>query len=79
MGTKPAGASGWVSCHDLDRPDVHPSARFHPATGRFWNPECGRQPLSLFGLGSALGVYPNWRECMADLARFYLGVRGGGP
>jgi hypothetical protein len=63
-------SNGWISCHDFDREDRTPSARFHPLTGRFWRP--GMIPMSLFDLGVALGHYADWRSCCADLASIYL-------
>lgn len=65
-----ATASGWISCHDFDREDRHPSARFHPETGRFWRP--GARPISLFDLAVERGYYGDWRECRDDLASTYL-------
>jgi hypothetical protein len=71
-----AGPSGWVDCHDIDREDTNPSARFHPSAGLFWRP--GERPMSLFDLGVARGCYSTWRDCCADLASIYLFIPKGG-
>jgi hypothetical protein len=65
-----AGPTGWVDCHDFNRDDRHPSARFHPGAGLFWRP--GERSLSLFDLGVATGHYANWRDCCAELCSIYL-------
>lgn len=69
---------GWMKAHDFEREDVHPSAMFNPATGRYWRQE-GFPPVAppgrsigLFELGVAMGIYSTWEECAYDLARGYL-------
>jgi hypothetical protein len=67
-------SDGWVSVHDFNRPDVHPSARFHLVTGGFWRP--GEPVTSFLRLGVAMGHYRDWREAGDDLAeRFGFGGR----
>ena len=67
--SSPQTSKGWVSVHDYNREDSHPSARFHLDSGSFWRP--GEPPISLFDLGVALGHYSDWRECRAALASEY--------
>ena len=62
-------SGGWVSVHDFNRDDVHPSARFNVNTGQFWRP--GELPMSLFDVGVALGAYRDWQEARDDLSVRY--------
>jgi hypothetical protein len=71
---RPPSESGWVAVYDFARDDdEHGSARFHPLMGRFWRE--GERTTCLFDLGVALGHYPDWRACCADLASIYLPPR----
>lgn len=62
-------SDGWITCHDFNREDVNPSARFHREGGRFWRP--GELSISLFELGAELRAYRDWRECCQSLAVEY--------
>jgi hypothetical protein len=64
-------AAGWCVCRAALRADRTPSAMFSPATGRYWEPEMGRLPMSLFDLGVLIGGYPDWMSCCDDLGRQY--------
>jgi hypothetical protein len=66
------GSKGYKDCRDFNRDDRHPSARFRPADGRFWRPECGKETWCLFRLGVEMGFYQTWREACIDLGRKYL-------
>lgn len=66
---RPLRSGSWVSVHDYNREDRHPSARFNLATGAFWRP--GEKPLNLFGLAAELGAYRDWREACDDLRQRY--------
>lgn len=67
---RPCECQGWVSVHDYDREDVHPSARFHRDRGCFWRP--GEKCIGLFSLGVVLGIYPDRVSCCAALASEFL-------
>jgi hypothetical protein len=66
------GERGYKDCHDFNRTDKNPSARFRPADGRFWRPELGKETWCLFRLGVEMGFYATWREAAIDLGRRYL-------
>jgi hypothetical protein len=67
-------AAGWIHCRAYDREDVRPSAMFHVATGSYWEPSLGA--ISLFVLGIALGMYPDYRTAIKSLAYDFLSPRG---
>jgi hypothetical protein len=72
--TRPNPA-GWMDAHAIDRPDRHPSARFHPAKGLYNEPGKGLT-LSLFDLGAALGRYSTWMDaCNAAGDSVLVGAR----
>jgi hypothetical protein len=73
VASKRPNAAGWIPCHDFDREDRNPSARFHPESGRFWRP--GERSIGLFTLGAERGGYASWKDCCADLAEKFLPKR----
>lgn len=61
--------AGWVSCHAVGREDRVPSASVSATTGRYWEP--GERTISLFELGTRLGIYHSWHDAVADLGQRY--------
>lgn len=66
------GSRGYKDCHDFNRDDRHPSARFRPRDGRFWRAGMGPDTMCLFRLGVEMGRYGSWKEACVDLGRRFL-------
>jgi hypothetical protein len=65
-------ASGWVECHRALGEDIHPSASISDRSGRYWEPEMGRNSIDLIDLGIRLGHYGDREEALGDLGdRFH--------
>jgi hypothetical protein len=69
-GKRPNGA-GWIRAYCVFRPDRTPSASFSSTTGRWWEPCMGRNPITPFDLGVALGIYPDFATALMSIARDY--------
>jgi hypothetical protein len=66
-----ANASGWIAASCVFRPDRTPSASYSEKTGRWWEPGMGRNPITPFDLGVALGHYPDFATALMSIARDY--------
>lgn len=63
-------SSGWHDCHAIGREDRHPSAGLS-VTGRYWEPDYGRLPISLFDVAVATGAYGSFPEAVDGLGQIY--------
>lgn len=62
-------ASGWCECHAIGREDRHPSASFHPESGRYWEPGSGS--VGFFNLAVQLGLFSTWQEACNSLGESF--------
>jgi hypothetical protein len=63
-------ARGYVPCRAIDREDRHPSASFQSWKG-IYSEGGGAVCIPFFSLGSLIGGYRTWPECVNDLGALY--------
>jgi hypothetical protein len=63
-------ASGWISCHAIDRDDATPSAAIHSRSGFYLDSGSGLR-LGLLDLAVQLGVYSTPHDAINDLGGKY--------
>ena len=63
-------AKGWAPCHAIDRPDTHPSAALHVASGSYIDHGNGVR-LSLFDLGVRMRVFRDFPDSIQRLGSMY--------
>jgi hypothetical protein len=63
-------ASGWLSCHAIDRDDATPSAAIHSQSGYYLDSGSGLR-LGLLDLAVQLGVYGTPQDAINDLGGKY--------